>query len=693
MKTKHPPARTAGTTEGGARPTARVVLAIVLIAMLTVPIVATATASVAAAQGDATPTPTPSGNETGTGTATATPTPTEPACGTLSDYDTTAAYQACLVNTTTREQILRIIEQHPDDVTTKQKDRVYAVYPEHADAFGFTSREEQRIRDWMTWDQLGVTPAWATNGTTAGSAGTLLDARDAVLVVKQPHYIDGEVTQSRANGTLVYTASGEALLLRPERFSTAAVVDFGVSPAGTLTYDRDLDVYEFRPPAPGTYTVFWVVQETRVTGDGDGTGGAAGQPRQVTARYAARIRVTGGLNLSHRPRGEFAQMRSDARNWTDLVDLFERTGILDEGETMAGQLEEIIPWAQLRLTEDPLKALTNTYTEIVLIIFIGGVGGYIFLVQVLGLPAWIIKRLREQLHRFERTEAKEGSTRDAIAELDYRERLTAPQTTRVHDLYEDEQIAAAMADAFGTTLGDAAETFLNELRPRLRLARELALLGENGWVGIDTTDSAADTGGGARADGGAANPPGERSPSWPVEIVREDELPPGTGVDDDAVIDLTGVGPDDDLLDRIDPRAPLDVPLEDLPEVPERMGDAPEYDLQTLAGLYDVDMRLFQDPGTYGEYLERHVAFLHEHPVLSDGQDGVDAEAYVLGRYLKLAQFMQDQFDWPAMGYIRRGITHARIQYDTAEETTDLIKQIQRRESPAPNGDANGGPA
>lgn len=590
-----------------------------------------------------TPTPTPGGNATPTAE-----------CGALGDYESQAAYRECLVNTSTKAQILQIVKQPPDNVTTKQKDRVYAVYPDHADAFKFSTAQEQRITDWMTWDQLGIKPSQA-NESRRNSAGTIVDARDAQLVLRQPHYVDGEVTQSRDNGTILYSAEGEALLLKPLSFDPDAVVDFGVSPAGELSYDRELGVFEFRPTTSGTYTVFFVVQETRV---------ANGSTRPVTARYAARIRVSDGVDLSHVPAGSLEELRSDAANWTNLVDTFEQTGILDEGETMEGQLEEIIPWAQLRPTEDPLKALTGNFTTIG-ILLITGIGGILWIALLLGLPSWVVLQVRRRLHLFERTEAEEGTAKDTLAELDFRERRQAPQTTRVQDLYDDEQFAAAMQDAFGPTLGDAAETFLNEHRPRLHIARNLEILGANGWVGVDRS---------------ALQPDGGEQLAGPeVELRRESNVPDGLA--DEQVHDLEDVDPTSDLIDRIDPVAPLDVPVDELDVLPESVVDADDYDLRALAKIYETDMRLFDDEGTYGQYLERHVGFLHEHPALSDGADGVDPEGYVLGRYLKLAQFMQDQFDWPAMGYIRRGIKLARLNYDTAEKTEDLIERIQDRRS------------
>ena len=94
------------------------------------------------------------------------------------------AYKSCLVDATDHDDVMRIVENvDPADASTKQRDVVYAVYPVHAEQYGFTDREEKRITDWMTSDTFGFLPSAPsvnTSNVTDAAASAAEQWRDAI---------------------------------------------------------------------------------------------------------------------------------------------------------------------------------------------------------------------------------------------------------------------------------------------------------------------------------------------------------------------------------------------------------------------------------------------------------------------------------------------------------------------------------
>ncbi len=495
------------------------------------------------------------------------------------------------------------------------------------------------------------------------SAGTVTDARAARLVVRQPHYVDSDVERRTTNGTPVYVARGQELVLRPEGFDSEAVVDVEVSPTGELDYDRDMGVYRFRPSETGTYTISFVVRETELVGSADS--------RTVTVRYVARVRVSGGLDLIHRAQSELAGIQEAAANWREWNATAH--GIAGEDVPTQALMEEAANLLKLR--HQPVSFLTGNYTQVLMLMLIGGLGGWIVLAQFTGLPALAYFRERARNSRFNVAEAEEGTAKEAQAELDELDRRQQPQTTRLHDLFDDPRWVAALEQAYGPTLGDVAERFRADAVPSVMVARFLQILGANGWVGIEADHDALGIVPADGDDAEAAEIVLRRETEVPGEIAREhDDI-----LADPKVHDLTGVTGTEDRIERFDWSAVYRAfDVEEIETLPEDIQEGEGFDVEAIAERFDIDVRQFDDVGDLGRCLERTVSFIHDSPTLCDAQGNVDESAYALGRLQKLAQFMDDRYDWPEFGLLREEIRLARQQHDPNAEVQRLVDRVQQ---------------
>jgi hypothetical protein len=92
--------------------------------------------------------------------------PTE--CNQLSEYESEEEYRDCLVDNTSKDDVLRIVQQDKSELSQKQIDAVHAVYPYNSDEYNFTSEEEQQIVEWMSGVEfnIGDSSENSTNTTT-----------------------------------------------------------------------------------------------------------------------------------------------------------------------------------------------------------------------------------------------------------------------------------------------------------------------------------------------------------------------------------------------------------------------------------------------------------------------------------------------------------------------------------------------
>lgn len=495
-----------------------------------------------------------------------------------------------------------------------------------------------------------------------------LQTRSADLVIEQPHYVGTDVSTTSANGTPLYRVQGEVLDLLPRNFNASRVQDFGVATSGgTLTYDRAMGVFEFRPAAEGTYRLYWSVQRqvpTTTTVERNNSTIEQTTIEQATVRYEALVRVEGGLGLTHQPESANQATERKAERWEQFNESVHE--IIDPGVDTTRAVNEMLRWYKLR--KDPTAALTGSFTQIHILLFTS-LGGLLTVALYLGLPQKVIWELRRQLNEYNVITSQEGPAKDAIEELEHRERMTQAQNMDPRDVFADDHVAHAWRRVFGETVRDGAIRYLSLSQPRNLLANRLQAMGEAGYVAVVEEH--------VTPDGGAFDFDDPRE----VSLVHADELD-NHGLDraDDAVRALDAIGPEHSLLDALDWADPtlraFDLPAADYdPRDVEVTFE--EHDLQTLVERYEVDMRDFDDPAVFGQYLREFVATLREHPTFTDDDGRLDEIQYAMGAFLKHAQLLDDRFAWPVMHYHREALERAVLDHDPIGDADDLVERVQ----------------
>lgn len=226
------------------------------------------------------------------------------------------------------------------------------------------------------------TPTPTETETDTSSSGDNYEsrAREARLHVSQPSYVDTSVKESRQNGTMIYEASGEELIITLENVNASAVTNYGVEETDAQLVQRE-GAYVLTPDADGTYTVWWT------TRDG--------------ATYEAFVQVT-TANYVHLSADEHDAMSSKAGAWEDFVGELRHAGIThgDESiEELQSIADDAVAWYQFYLS--PFSAMTGGFIAIVTIL-ISEPGGWLFLALLLalfGVSTYTIVRRNRTLER------------------------------------------------------------------------------------------------------------------------------------------------------------------------------------------------------------------------------------------------------------------------------------------------------
>ncbi len=505
--------------------------------------------------------------------------------------------------------------------------------------------------------------------TLAPLAAGAADGRNAELAIDQPHYIDSGVETRQSNGTTVYVASGEQLDIFPQNFDSENVVNYGVTTqGGEMNLNPQTGAFVFKPSQTGTYNLFFVVERTTVVETSNTTANNSTTNSSTTAetvteqvRYEAAVRVEGGLNLVHQEEGSIASTRVAAENWRDFNSTIHGQDLVGAGGT-GDAVEEMISWYTLR--KHPQEALT------------GGVVGYLILgfsstavlvwVVFFGGHAKITRALRKRLHIFEATEAEEGSAKEAVAELDRQEKQRAAQNTDWNDLPGfDDHVASAFREVFGETVHDGTVEYLAAMLPGTLIRDRLQAMGHDGYVAVVDERAAPD--GGDDGDG---------------EIVSA-HLAHGDDVDADAdVVDLVDATEetveavataletwDDPVLTEFE-LVDADYDAADLETTYESM------DIRAVGERLEADMRYFDSPEAYGEYLQEFLASVEEGPEC-DTEGRPDEIRYIMSHFLKHAQVLDDRFDFPLVRFHREAIERALVDFDPEAEARDAIEQVK----------------
>lgn len=482
--------------------------------------------------------------------------------------------------------------------------------------------------------------------TVAGPASAV-DVRPAELAIEQPHYVDGEVTESRDNGTPIYTVQDGRLKILPQNFGNGDVVGFGVETEGaSLSYNEQLEVFEFRTEHTGTFRLYWSVEIDREVTQNNTT-----TTETVRQRYVAVVRVEENGEYDHVPAGSLEEQRDAAENWSAFAgavrDIYGKDANLERRTQQAIHL--------LQLQADPLGALSGQFTSILLTLFIT-LGG---LVVLLLFGVWHVgvrwSDIR-YIHREESKKATDQDIEDRLVELKHEERQRMLQNTDWNDLLEDDNLARAMRDVFGETVYDGT-CRLQELTLPENLVRDrLGVMGLNGYVGVVERDG--------------------------DEIVDAD-LRTELTVDEAETVELTDSP--EEFLDALDWSHPdlrsfdlagaetthADVDPEDRPDV-----SLEALDLEELMERLEVQQQDFETPDVWGEYLLEFVEDVRQSEY-TDEHGTPDATRYVLNAWLQTAQLERDCFDVPLLEYLGEAIEHALADRDPVASAEQVVSKVE----------------
>lgn len=492
------------------------------------------------------------------------------------------------------------------------------------------------------------------------AVGAQSQTRTADLAIQQPDYVSGDVGQTTDNGTRIYSVRGEQLDMRPLNVEQSNVIDFGAD-GGTFTYDSQFETYRLTVDQEGTYEVWWTVNREVQVGNNS--------TEMRTIRYAALIRVQGGVGLAHKPAGQVSDTQQAARNWREFNSTIHSSELAGPGADTELVVQEMIDWYKLR--KDPLAALTGNITAI-MIMLVTTLGGAVLLLLAAGWHQYALRKLYGTLHYFEIIEAEEGTAKDVIEELDHREKMHALQNMDWNDVFQDDHVAGAFREQFGETVADGTLEYLSLVRPRHLLRDRLQAMGQAGYVAVVEDETATD-GGTAAADPGGG-------PSIASARIQPDR----TGVaDDERVIPLADASGAqlDALLDR-------DVLDWDADAI--RTFDLPgaEYDPTDLATTYETlslrelvaelraDMRHFEDADAYGQYMREFLHAVREHP-FTDDHGRPDDIRVAMSSFLQHAQLLGDRFDYPLIHFHAEAWERALIDFDPEAEAAEVVARVK----------------
>lgn len=577
-------------------------------------------------------------------------------CGPIDSYETTDAYWSCLVEHTSKDEVLAIINEAPSNSSQTEIDAVYAVYPKHADSYNFTDRQESKIADWMGWEKLGIKPAWASeNQTSSGESGDDSGrlVRTADLAIQQESYIESDVQRLSSNGTPVYSVAGERVQLVPTNFETGTVQDFGVvGSAGKLTFDSTFDEFTFRPTTgTGTYEMYWIVEEEVATQNGT---------RTATVRYTAKLRVTGQTDMVHQKSGALAKTKQQADNWEEFNStLHENNLFVGPGVSTEEAVQNLLDWGQLHPSNAPLKALAGGFVPYI-ILGVTSAGAALVWAIYNGYHAIIVTYLKRRLNIHEAVEAEEGTAAERLERLDKEERKRLASQWTPYDIESDDHAADAMADAFGENLLEAGKNFQTTFLPRNVLKNRLKAMGQSGWVVVKREPE---------TDGGHGNTVIE------AELQKEETLDDVDG----EVVELNEDIPDE-IVYALDWSVGSPLHQFDLPNA-DYDANAAEvefdvHDVDELAERFRADMRHFDSEEAFAKYLLEFAEAVRRHP-LTDPDGSVNGIHYTLETLFKQAQVFDEDLNWPGMHYIVDAIERALVDYDPETKALRVADEVR----------------
>jgi len=508
----------------------------------------------------------------------------------------------------------------------------------------------------MTWTRLTAVLLIVTSAIAGGALPAMgeLGTQPAQLAIEQPDYISEDVTQSKVNGTHVYTVHTGEVDINPQNFNSSQVVGYGVEEnAGRLTFDDRMGVFQFNSQGnEGTFTLYWEVREKRTVEDGNNT-----SVETVRTRYSAIIKVSSNATYQHIPAGDLDQQREDAANWSAFES--ELKNIAGSEVDVEEKTQLALDMLNLRL--NPLSALSGNFTGILLALFITLSG---LLVLALFGGFHLVTRLSDikYRNRTESLKAEEDEINEKLAELNLREKKQALQNMDWNDIFDDDYRARAFRDALGETVFDGAVRLQTLVLPEHIIHDRLQAMSQAGYVGVVDREDVATDGGDGDGQPAITN----------AELASEDN------VDEDAeTVDLSQ--PSDEFIHALDwsdtELRSFDLPNADV-DPDELVTKSRPMDLEELMEELEVQRQDFDTPEEFGEYLAEFIQSVRSHDYTDD--DGSPNELrYTLNTFLQLAQIMRDRQGVPLFDLLGDAVERALVDHDPVKDAEETVKDVE----------------
>lgn len=504
------------------------------------------------------------------------------------------------------------------------------------------------------------------------TSGVALTEYDAELAVEHPSYIDEDVTQTASDDRPVYELQYQEAQIKPQNFDTDDVVTFGVEEQeGTLTYDDEMDLYQFDSGGyNGTFTAYWEVEHVREV---EVDGGNETQEETVRERYVADIRVEDTEDYTHIPVAEREDEMEAAANWYEweraMYDVWGAGADIEQKTQLAVDLSH--------LRANPASALAGGYTDTWVLLVIGGAGANLVVLTLAGAHLWVRRddiRMRLRMHSI-RSEEHEAD--EKLSQLDYEERIRKAARLDWNDLWDD--ATARKYRELAETPFRAILKLTGARTPRNLVSHRLQAMGQEGYVGVvDRNPDAFDLDD-EDEDGGEGDTP-------EPEFGTVDIVPGDLVSEDDHTVALTRQSEDFDealfeaVLDAVDYNnreirefdlLGADIDADDI-EVEETVAD-----IEELMDEMNAQRQDFDSPDEWAELLLDFVEFVRNHDYCDEHGSPREVQ-YIVNEWLDTDDYLADAVGFPQFKFESEALRRAiEIERDPLAEAEATVKNVE----------------
>jgi hypothetical protein len=503
---------------------------------------------------------------------------------------------------------------------------------------------------------LAVLLVLATVATPLVGAVAAADRTEAAeLTVRQESYVGGDVDLQTQNGTPIYSAEGERILIVPQNFAPENVVDFGVDRGtGELAFDQGLGAYTFSSEGEvASFGLYWVVlEETQVAG-----ANATNSTAVDRVRYEATVRITGQADLDHAEAGTVEEMRRDANNWRSFNDTLQD---VRESDLLFWALRKEPPDTETLLqgmvntyvtSRDPFRLLTGGLFAVIITLTFT-LGGLLFLAMREGLGAWKSRKLWKRLRTYRSNEPYEGELSERLLEADRAERSQIWSNSDFQDMGWSDHEADAYRE-LGRTPREAFEQILSIMPPEQIIRERLQAMAQVGYsarvLDRDADDEIAD------------------AEVVPIEDVDDDQDDVASLADpSDALVEAVW---NDHAMIHFDPTE-ADIDVSEFEQEPTTVS------IDELADELPVQIERFEDEKALAKLVHEHVdtAARSEY---CDEQGTPNTSMRALGSFLETSTWVRDTHGFPAAGKLAEMLETAIRKFDPGLEAAEYADDVR----------------